>query len=121
MEPAGATRREMFDRPLFGVSPDEPRFTLPGVLRGGGGGGVLRMVATDGHRLAKVDRRVPGPKPERGVIMPRKGLGEARKLLEEADQGDGALLVSVKEGRLSTPTVSFFMRLAEARLPDCRQ
>ena len=121
IEVAAATLREMIDKTLFAVSTDETRFNLSGVLMEGGEGGVLRMVATDGHRLAKIDRRVPGPSPERGVIMPRKGLVEARKLLEDVDQGDVTLLVSAKDVRLSTPTVSFFMRLVEGEFPDYRQ
>src|SRR5437667_262159 len=83
--------------------------------------GGLRMVATDGHRLAKIDRRVPGPRPERGIIMPRKGLVEARKLLDEVDQGDVTVHVSPKDMRLATPTVSFFMRIVEGEFPDYRQ
>ncbi|TMA39479.1 MAG: DNA polymerase III subunit beta, partial [Deltaproteobacteria bacterium] len=92
-----------------------------GVLMESGDAETLRMVATDGHRLAKIDRRVPGARLERGVIMPRKGLVEARKLLEEVDQGEVTLLVSAKDVRVSTPTVSFFMRLVEGEFPDYRQ
>jgi len=120
IEIAAATLREMIDKTLFAVSTDETRFNLSGVLMESGEGEVLRMVATDGHRLAKIDRRVPGAKVER-VIMPRKGLVEARKLLEEVDQGDVTLLMSPKDVRLSTPTVSFFMRLVEGEFPDYRQ
>src|SRR5262249_17441468 len=81
----------------------------------------LRMVATDGHRLAMIDRRLPGAKLERSVIMPRKGLVEARKLLDEVEDGELSLIVSAKDVRLSTPRVSFFMRLVEGEFPDYRQ
>jgi DNA polymerase-3 subunit beta len=79
------------------------------------------MVATDGHRLAMVDRLVPEGKLERGVVMPRKGLGEVRKLLEGMEEGELTLLVSPKDVRIAMPAVSFFMRLVEGEFPDYRQ
>lgn len=118
---ASGTLREMIDRTIFAVSSDETRFNLSGVYLASGEGEALRMVATDGHRLAMVDRRVPGPRVERGVIMPRKGLVEARKLLDEHDDADVTMIVSAKDVRLIMRSVSFFMRLVEGEFPDYRQ
>jgi len=58
---------------------------------------------------------------ERGVIMPRKGLVEARKLLEETDDAEVTMIVSAKDVRLIMRSVSFFMRLVEGEFPDYRQ
>lgn len=118
---ASGALREMIDRTLFAVSTDETRFNLSGVFLGSGSDGTCRMVATDGHRLAMVERQLPDVKLERGVIMPRKGLSEARKLLDETQDGEMTLTVSTKDLRLSTPTVSFFMRLVEGEFPDYQQ
>jgi DNA polymerase-3 subunit beta len=118
---AAGTLREMIDRTLFSVSTDETRFNLSGVFMATGDGGTLRMVATDGHRLAMVERRIPDAKLERGVIMPRKGLLEARKLLDELGDAELTLVVSAKDVRINMPTVSFFMRLVEGEFPDYRQ
>jgi len=118
---AAGTLREMIDKTLFAVSTDESRFNLAGVFMGPGEDGALRMVATDGHRLALIDRRVPEAKLERGVIMPRKGLIEARRLLENAEDTEITLVVSPKDVRMSLPAVSFFMRLVEGEFPDYRQ
>jgi DNA polymerase III sliding clamp (beta) subunit (PCNA family) len=41
------------------------------------------MVATDGHRLSMIERDVDGFKLEGGAIIPRKGLQELRKLLDQ--------------------------------------
>jgi DNA polymerase-3 subunit beta len=50
-----------------------------------GGAEVLRAVATDGHRLARVESPLPkGAKGIPGVIVPRKTVAELRKLLDEA-------------------------------------
>lgn len=113
--------REMIDKTIFAVSMDETRFNLSGVFVVGDEKGVLRMVATDGHRLAMVERTLSSVKLERGVIMPRKGLAEARKLLDEAQEGELTLIVSPKDVRITMPNVSFFMRLVEGEFPDYRQ
>ena len=86
-----------------------------------GEAGTLRMVATDGHRLALIDRAVADAKLPRGVIMPRKGLVEVRKLLDETGEAELTLVVAEKDVRVHTPAVSFFMRLVEGEFPDYRQ
>jgi len=118
---AAGTLREMIDRTLFAVSSDETRFNLSGVFLGNGEPGTLRMVATDGHRLALIDRRLPNAKIERGVMMPRKGLVEARKLLDDAEDSEVTMLLSPKDVRLVLRSTSFFMRLIEGEFPDYRQ
>jgi len=118
---AAGTLREMIDRTLFAVSSDETRFNLSGVYVTSGDADTLRMVATDGHRLALIERRQPGARIERGVIMPRKGLVEARKLLDETDESEVTMIVSPKDVRLVMRSVSFFMRLVEGEFPDYRQ
>jgi DNA polymerase III subunit beta len=118
---AAGTLRDMIDRTLFAVSTDETRFNLSGVYMENADDGSIRMVATDGHRLALIDRTVPGAKIPRGVIMPRKGLVEVRKLLEDMGEGEVTLTVGGKDVRLETASVSFFMRLIEGEFPDYRQ
>jgi DNA polymerase-3 subunit beta len=118
---AAGTLREMIDKTLFAVSSDETRFNLSGVFLARADDGALRMVATDGHRLALVDRKVPEVKLERGVIMSRRGLGEVRKLLDAAEDSEVTLIVSPKDIRLLMKSVSFFMRLVEGEFPDYRQ
>lgn len=118
---ATGTLKEMIDKTLFAVSTDETRFNLSGVYVETAEGGILRMVATDGHRLALIDRSLADAKLPRGVIMPRKGLVEVRKLLEETGEAELTLVVGDKHVRLHTETLSFFMRLVEGEFPDYRQ
>src|SRR5258706_123353 len=77
----------MIESTLFAVSLDETRISLSGVYVENHDG-ALRMVATDGHRLALIDRKLDGSVPDKGAILPRKGLMEAKKLLEGGDGGD---------------------------------
>ena len=117
---AAGTLREMIDKTIFAVSTDETRFNLSGVYLESGDPG-LRMVATDGHRLGMIERALKAPKIPKGVIMPRKGLVEVRKLLEQAEEGDLALVVAEKDVRVEAGEVSFFMRLIEGDFPDYKQ
>ena len=72
---------DQIDRTSFAVSSDETRYNLNGVFFEPTQG-VLRLVATDGHRLSLSERAAPGDFAlKRGVILPRKGLHELKKLL----------------------------------------
>src|SRR5262249_37247220 len=103
--------REMIDKTIFAVSMDETRFNLSGVFAESTDKGALRMVATDGHRLAVIERELPGAKLPRGSILPRKGVAEVRKLLDEIGDGEVTIAVGDKDFRLHGNAVSFFMRL----------
>ncbi len=83
--------REMLDKTLYAASNDESRIFLCGVyvraFTKEDGSPVLRMVATDGHRLSLVERPVASPLPvfDEGVILPKKGLAGLKAFLDDAD------------------------------------
>lgn len=108
----------MIDRTLFAVSTDETRAYLGGVYLCGGGNGLLRFVATDGHRLSISEHPAPGAKlgPD-GVILPRKGLAELRKLLD--DEGEKvSFAVHASSVRAEVGTVEIMMRLIDGQFPN---
>jgi DNA polymerase III subunit beta len=115
------TLNTMIESTLFAVSLDETRINLSGVFMEGHEGKTLRMVATDGHRLAMVDRRVDGKLPEKGVILPRKGLVEAKRVLERG--ADEAVKVTIDGAiaKIVRGPVELFMRLVDGEFPDYRQ
>jgi len=80
--------RALIDRTKFAMSTEETRYYLNGIYlhqAEHAGVKVLRAVATDGHRLARFEMPLPeGAAGMPGVIIPRKAVGELRKLLEEA-------------------------------------
>ncbi len=82
-----STVREMIERTIFSVSTDETRYSLNGVYIEQSEGGKVRMVATDGHRLAFEEKQVGSLGLTKGVILPRKGLSELKKLLESGEDG----------------------------------
>ena len=79
--------RTLIDRTRFAVSTEETRYYLNGIYLHAAdedGTAMLRAVATDGHRLARVQLPMPdGGDGMPGVIVPRKAIGELRKLIEE--------------------------------------
>lgn len=84
--PAGALA-ELVQKTIFAISSEESRYTLNGALL------LLKpesvsMVATDGHRLALVERdtKIPGLSNELRALVPKKAMGELLKLLTEAEE-----------------------------------
>ena len=81
-------------------------------------GPVLRCVATDGHRLARIDAALPeGAEGLPGVIVPRKTVGELRKLLDD-DEAKIAVSVSETKVRFATPEVSLTSKVIDGTFPD---
>jgi len=85
--------------------------------------GKLRMVATDGHRLALVDREVPGDLSAlaNGVIIPRKGLAELKRLLDEDDAEEVEIGFEGSSGLARKGDVTLVMRLIEGEFPNYQQ
>lgn len=84
----GNAIKDLIHKTSFAMATDETRKNLNGVLLEEGMDGVnhfLRMVATDGHRLALAKNIIPAHffKAGKGVIIPRKGLMEIKKIIDE--------------------------------------
>jgi DNA polymerase-3 subunit beta len=79
--------RGLIDRTRFAISTEETRYYLNGIylhVADSDGVKMLRAVATDGHRLARVEEPLPdGAVSMPGVIVPRKTVNELRKLIDE--------------------------------------
>jgi len=80
----------LIDKTKFAISTEETRYYLNGLYLHTvveGGVAKLRAVATDGHRLALAEMLAPeGSAGSPGVIVPRKTIDEARRLLEDAGE-----------------------------------
>ncbi len=112
---------EIIEKTLFAVSHDDTRSNLAGVhLDSGGKKGTIRLVATDGHRLAVIDRKAKGSSPKEGVILPRKGLSEVLKVLPEVT-GTVSVRLAGNEAVIDLPGCTLSMRLVEGTFPDYKQ
>lgn len=113
--------RRLFDKSKFAISTEETRYYLNGVymhVADSDGGKVLRCVATDGHRLARIDADLPdGTTDMPGVIVPRKTVGELRKLLED-DDVQIAVSVSETKIRFATPEITLTSKVIDGTFPD---
>ncbi|HSF96271.1 MAG TPA: DNA polymerase III subunit beta [Thermohalobaculum sp.] len=118
--PAPVLRR-LFDKSKFAVSTEETRYYLNGVylhVATEGDTQVLRAVATDGHRLARIDAALPdGAATAPGVIVPRKTVGELRKLLEN-DEAEIAVSVSETKIRFSADGLVLTSKVIDGAFPD---
>jgi DNA polymerase III subunit beta len=113
---------DMIDKTLFSVSTDETRFHLNGVYLLSKGE-VLRMVSTDGHRLSIVTRPVSttGLDVNAGVIIPRKGLLEVKRLLEENNSSPVEIGLRGSNVYLRRADVTLSVKLIDAQFPDYEQ
>ena len=113
--------RRLFDKAKFAISTEETRYYLNGVymhVSQGETGKVLRCVATDGHRLARIDAALPdGAEGMPGVIVPRKTVGELRKLLDD-DEATIAVSVSETKVRFATPVITLTSKVIDGTFPD---
>ena len=113
--------RRLFDKSNFAISTEETRYYLNGVymhISDSDGGKVLRCVATDGHRLARIDAELPSGAAEMpGVIVPRKTVGELRKLLDD-DEAKIAVSVSETKIRFATPDITLTSKVIDGTFPD---
>ena len=117
---------DMIEKTIYSVSYDETRYHLNGVYfekkLGGSNGSSFLMVATDGHRLSLINRDGEGfnSKTTEGVIIPRKGLNEIYKLLEQVDDKfkmaiEGSQLVVIHGNTV------LMVRLIDGKYPNYRQ
>ena len=84
----GSVIKDLINKTAFAMATDETRKNLNGVLLEAvfrWNNHIWRMVATDGHRLAlaKVNTAEPCPEMAKGIIIPRKGLMEVKKIIDE--------------------------------------
>lgn len=111
---------EMIELTAFAISTDETRHNLGGVFFQPVETGV-RMVATDGHRLTLAEKAMPSAfQIERGVIIPRKGVLELKRLLSESG-GEAELGFADNAGVFRRPGLTLIMQLVAGQFPEYEQ
>lgn len=120
IHPADLSR--LIDKTRFAISTEETRYYLNGIffhtVANGGGGQMLRGVATDGHRLALADYPAPdGAVKMPGVIVPRKTINELRRLLDDAAD-NVAVSVSAQKIRFAVNDAVLTSKLIDGSFPE---
>ena len=111
----------LIDKTRFAISTEETRYYLNGLYLHTiveDGAQKLRAVATDGHRLALAEMPAPeGSAGAPGVIVPRKTIGEARRLLDDAGENID-LQVSAQKVRLDFGGAALTSKVIDGSFPD---
>jgi len=111
---------DMIAKTQFSISNDETRRHLSGIFLEWEEK-LARMVSTDGHRLSLVESRLgEGPALEKGVIVPRKGLLEMRRLLDTLD-GPCDLALDGDNLVVRATDVLLTIKLVDAKFPPYKQ
>ncbi len=116
-----ADLRKLIDKTRFAISTEETRYYLNGIhvhASGAGATAMLRGVATDGHRLARIEIALPeGADGIPPIIVPRKTVTELRKLIEGIE---GEIRVRVSPSRIQfvLEQAVLVSRLIDGTFPD---
>ena len=119
-----AVLSQMIEGTMYAASMDETRYNLNGVyFEVVPDTGRIRMVATDGHRLALVERTAGSDVSglASGVIVPRKGLAELKRLVDEEDADEVEIGFEGNSGLVKKGDVTLVMRLIEGEFPNYKQ
>nr|WP_047167225.1 DNA polymerase III subunit beta [Sphingomonas sp. Y57] len=114
------TLKQLIDKTRFAISTEETRYYLNGIFFHvqDEGSPVLKAAATDGHRLARVTiARPDGAEGMPDIIIPRKCVGELRKLLDEVD-GSVDITLSSTKIRFGLGTAILTSKLIDGTFPD---
>lgn len=118
--PTGDLAR-LIDKAKFAMSQEETRYYLNGIYfhaSDDGGAQSLRAVATDGHRLARIDADLPkGAEGLEGIIIPRKAVLELRRLLDDAGE-TVEMLVAPGRVRFAFDDIALTTKLIDGTFPD---
>lgn len=108
--------RRLIERTGFAMANQDVRYYLNGMLFEVADG-QLRVVATDGHRLATAieDAQVSGDLTQ--VIVPRKGVLELNRLLSDTDE-TVELQIGTNHIRAKVADYIFTSKLVEGKFPD---
>ena len=114
--------RDMIEKTQYAVLTDEGRVNLTGVFFEEiveGDEKRLRMVATDGHRLSRIDSPIGadmGFSLRKGVIIPRNGIIEIAKALDDAE----GVEIGVKDNNfvLKKKSEALIIRIIDGEFPD---
>lgn len=119
---------QLIRKTLFAVGDNDTRYVLNGLLivvTGADGASLIRLVGTDGHRLAMAEQKLKIEKKKSAdqevkVIVPKKAAAEIRRLLEEG--GDEPMIGFTKNMLIFRKSgLVLTSRLMEGAYPNYQQ
>ncbi len=114
---ARQTLKSMLDSTSFAMAQQDVRYYLNGLLLEVAPD-FLRVVATDGHRLAlHTEKMAVGVASKHQVIVPRKGVLELSRLLADGED-EVSLVIGSNHVRVRTQNFTFTSKLVDGKFPD---
>ena len=116
-----ADLKRLIDKTQFAISTEETRYYLNGIYLHAAGSPkapTLRAVATDGHRLAKMEMELPkGAAGMPGIIVPRKTVSEVQRLIED-NEAEVTIELSSGKIRFTIGDTVLTSKLIDGTFPD---
>ncbi|HTY13001.1 MAG TPA: DNA polymerase III subunit beta [Candidatus Omnitrophota bacterium] len=116
---------EMIEQTVFAASTSEEKFVLNGVLmeagKAEGETSNLRLIATDGYRLAKRGEKVQGIDITTSAIIPAKALNEIYKIIKGGKNGSLKISLSGDQIAFKYNDAYLVSRLIQGQFPDYKQ
>ena len=113
--------KTMFRKAAFAVSTDETRYVLNGVYMMIEKG-TIKLVSTDGRRLAYISREAADKTIQRTAIIPTKAVNELQRILNTDEKGDD-VKVGITENQIAfnVGSITIISRLIEGSFPNYEQ
>ena len=112
--------KELIEKTAFAMAQQDVRYYLNGLMMEVSSG-VIRTVATDGHRLAYCEKVIEGDLADsKQVIIPRKGVAELQRLLADTDEPIKVVLGN-NHIQCELPNQRFTSKLIDGRFPDYKR
>ena len=112
--------KQLIEKTAFAMAQQDVRYYLNGLMMEVTSG-LIRTVATDGHRLAYCEKSIDGDLTDsKQVIIPRKGVGELQRLLSDTDDSVKVVLGN-NHIQCVLPNQRFTSKLIDGRFPDYKR
>lgn len=117
---------EMIEKTLFSVSSDETKFNLTGIfIKSDIVENIKKLifVSTDGHRLSMIQKNYENELDKKyleGFILPKKGIIEIKKILENMEE-DINIGISDNNFCISNEKTTLIMRMVDGDFPDYKR
>ncbi|HEY5604307.1 MAG TPA: DNA polymerase III subunit beta [Gammaproteobacteria bacterium] len=109
--------KNLIDQTQFSMAQQDVRYYLNGLLFEVSDG-VIKAIATDGHRLSYCERDADvSPAARTQVILPRKGVVELSKLLDDSES-PAEVIIGSNHIRINLANVQFTSKLVDGQFPD---
>ena len=115
LEIAQSVVKRLIDRTAFAMAQQDVRYYLNGMLLELKAG-RLRMVATDGHRLALCTAKEAVSTGDAAIIIPRKGVLELSRLLDTDESI--RLVIGSNHIRAANRQFTFTSKLVDGKFPE---